>query len=211
MHRHRIPTAVAAFLAIVAAARAADGVRTVGIVMDDQFKNRHDTRALAGDVVVLVYAERAGAEAALEVGRRLHVRFHPAAATAPATEWAVQPVVAPSGWPAGVPAPDVRVIPIACLPEVPKALQAVARSRFRKDSEFVPVWLDFEDQMRQRFGIVPDQPNVALIDTRGVLQGVLTGQVDAGRLEQVVRIVDDLRLRSLPDRTAVVPAAAVVR
>jgi hypothetical protein len=101
----------------------------------------------------------------------------------------------------------VHVIPVACLPEVPKALETVARSRFRKDSQFVSVWLDFEDTMRQRFGVVPNEPNVALIDTRGCPQGVISGHLDEVRFAEVVTVIDQLRLRSLQDRTAAIPAA----
>lgn len=195
---------------IASTAAAADTQRVVNIAMEDQFKNRHETLRYRGDVVVLVYAERKGAEAALDLGRRLHVRFHPTAAQAPATEWSRQPVVGPAGWPAALAAPDVHVIPVACLPEVPKALETVARSRFRKESQFVSVWLDFEDTMRQRFGIVPHEPNVALIDTRGCPQGVVSGHLDELRFAEVVAAIDDLRLRSLPDRTAAIPAGATV-
>jgi hypothetical protein len=202
---------VAVFATISAlSAGAADAERVVNIAMEDQFKNRHETLRYQGDVVVLVYAERKGAEAALELGRRLHVRFHPSAAQAPATEWSRQPVVSPAGWPATLAAPDVHVIPVACLPEVPKALETVARSRFRKDSQFVSVWLDFEDTMRQRFGIVPNEPNVVLLDTRGCPQGVISGHLDEVRFGEVVAAIDQLRVRSLQDRTAAIPAAATI-
>ena len=198
-------------LAVAAAAAvAADAERVVNIAMEDQFKNRHETLRYRGDVVVLVYAERKGAEAALEVGRRLHVRFHPSAAQAPATEWSRQPVAAPTGWPAALAPPDVHVIPVACLPEVPKALEPVARSRFRKESQFVSVWLDFADTMRQRFGGVPDEPNVVLLDTRGCPQGVVSGHLDEVRFGEVAAAIDQLRLQSLQDRTAAIPAAAPV-
>jgi hypothetical protein len=191
-------------------AGAADAPRVVNIALEDQFKNRHETLRYGGDVVVLVYAGRKGAEAALELGRRLHVQFHPTASQAPATEWSRQPVVGLAGWPAGIAPPDVHVIPIACLPEVPKTLHAVVKSRFRKESPVVQVWLDFDDIMRQRFGIVPDEPNVALLDTRGFPQGVVSGHLDEVRYGEVVAAIDQLRLRSLQDRTAIVPAAATV-
>jgi len=190
---------------------AAEGDRVVNIAMQDQFKNRHETLRMQGDVVVLVYAERKGAEAALEVGRKLHVRFHPTAGQAPATEWSRQPVAGLPGWPAGLAPPDVHVIPVACLPEVPKALETVARSRLRKESQFVSVWLDFEDIMRQRFGMVPDEPNIVLIDTRGCPQGVLSGRVDDAKLAEVAGLIDRLRLQSLADRTASVPSGTTVR
>ncbi len=191
-------------------AGAADAPRVVNIALEDQFKNRHETLRYGGDVVVLVYAGRKGAEAALELGRRLHVQFHPTASQAPATEWSRQPVVGLAGWPAGIAPPDVHVIPIACLPEVPKTLHTVVKSRFRKESPVVQVWLDFDDVMRQRFGIVPDEPNIALLDTRGFPQGVMSGHLDEVRYGQVVAAIDQVRLSSLQDRTAVVPAAATV-
>lgn len=192
------------------AAAAAAAERVVNIALEDQFKNRHETLRYQGDVVVLVYAGRKGAEAALELGRKLHVQFHPTASQAPATEWSRQPVAGLAGWPAGIAPPDVRVIPIACLPEVPKTLHTVAKSRFRKESPFVQVWLDFEDVMRQRFGMVPDEPNVVLLDTRGCPQGVVSGHLDEIRYGEVVSAIDQLRLRSLQDRTAAVPAAATM-
>ena len=74
-------------------ARAQTGDRVVNIAMEDQFRNRRETGVYRGEVVVLVYAERKGAEAALELGRRLHVLFHPTAETAPAiwATWATCP------------------------------------------------------------------------------------------------------------------------
>jgi len=205
---------VCLLLALAAGGRQACAVdaaeRVVNVALEDQFKNRHETLRYRGDVVVLVYAGRKGAEAALELGRKLHVQFHPAASQAPATEWSRQPVTGVAGWPAGIAPPDVHVIPIACLPEVPKTLHAVVKSRFRKESPFVQVWLDFDDVMRQRFGMVPDEPNVALLDTRGCPQGVVSGHLDAVRYGEVVAAIDQLRLRSLQDRTAVVPTAATV-
>jgi hypothetical protein len=171
---------------------------TVDIVLEDQFKNRRDTSQLRGDVVVLVYAERHGAEAALDLGRRLHLRFHPTAETAEATEWSRQPVVGLPGWPAGVRVPDVHVVPVACVPEVPRALYPVARTRLRQESPHVSVWLDFEDVLGRRFGMMPGEPNVALIDTQGRPGGVLCGRVDPPRFEQLVGAIDQLRMQAQP-------------
>jgi len=206
--RPAAPRRLVAFLAAcVGPALARAEQRPVEVVMEDQFKNRCDTAVMRGDVVVLVYAGRQGAEAALEVGRRLHTHFHPTAAGAAAEEWSTQPVVPPAGWPADARVPDVRVIPVACVPEVPKALHAVARNRLRKESPVVSVWLDFDDVMRQRFGMVPDEPNVLLVDTRGVAAGVLSGQVDEPRFAALVQAIDGLRVAALPAvRTASFPA-----
>lgn len=189
-----------------ASAQVAD--RVVDIILEDQFKNRRETALLRGDVVVLVYADRHGAEAALEMGRKLHVRFHPTAAGAPATEWSRQPVVGLPGWPANAHVPDVHVIPVACIPEVPKSLRAVARSRLRKESEFVSVWLDFDDSMRRHFGMVPQAPNVAILDIHGRTHATLSGHLDELKFEEVVAAITRLRMQARPDvRTAALPAA----
>ena len=54
---------------------AADGV--MNIVMEDQFQTTCETSVFLGDVVILVYAERHGAEKSLQLGRKLHLHFHP--------------------------------------------------------------------------------------------------------------------------------------
>jgi predicted transcriptional regulator len=181
--------------------------RPVNVVMGDQFNNRVETAQLRGDVVVLVYAGRHGAEAAMELGRTLHTRFHPTAEGAEPNAWSTQPVVGLAGWPAGLPVPDVKVIPVACVPEVPKALHGMVRRRLKQESPVVPVWLDFEDVMRPSFGMVPDEPNVLLIDTRGMAQGVVSGHLDQRKLDEVAALIDDLRKQALPDvRTASCPA-----
>ena len=181
--------------------------RPVNVVMGDQFSNRVETAQLRGDVVVLVYAGRHGAEAAMELGRTLHTRFHPTAEGAEPKAWSTQPVVGLAGWPAGLPVPDVKVIPVACVPEVPKALHGMVRRRLKQESPVVPVWLDYEDVMRPSFGMVPDEPNVLLIDTRGMAQGVISGHLDQRKLDEVAALIDDLRKRAIPEvRTASFPA-----
>lgn len=188
----------------------------VNILLEDQFRNRRGTEQLRGDVVVLVYAERHGAKEAVELGRRLHLQFHPTAAAAPPEEWLTQPVVRLAGWPADVPAPDVHVIPIACVPEVPKSLHAVARMRLRQESPHLSVWLDFDDVLRQTFGLVPAEPNVALIDADGRPAQITAGQADDRRFQELVRAIDQLRScvrpdqRTAPRSTAVIPASAPV-
>jgi len=52
-------------IAAAAASSALAGDEPVSLVMEDQFNNRCETEALRGHVVVLVYAGRHGAEAAV--------------------------------------------------------------------------------------------------------------------------------------------------
>jgi len=208
--RSRLLPLLAALLVAGGPLRAAQGPdRVVNVVLEDQFRNRRETALLRGDVVVLVYADRHGAEAALEIGRRLHVRFHPTAADAPATEWSRQPVVGLPGWPAGGRVPEVHVIPVACIPEVPKAMRPVARARLRKESEFVSVWLDFDDSMRRQFGMAAKTPNVAIVDTFGRAHATLSGHLDERTFEEAVSAIQRLRMQARPDsRTAAVPTSA---
>lgn len=185
---------------------AQTGDRVVTIAMEDQFRTRRETGVFRGDVVVLVYAERKGAEAALELGRRLHVLFHPTAETASASEWSRQPVTGLPGWPANVRVPDVHVIPVACMSEVPKPLEAVARSRMRTDSPHLPVWLDFDGVMERTFGMVPGGPNVAVLDSVGRTVGVQNGHLDELEFKELAAAIDRVRMQSRPDvRTAVAP------
>lgn len=198
--------AAASWPAVVAAQAAGT---PVDLVLEDQFKNRHETGRLRGDVIVIVYAERHGAAAAVDLGRRLHLRFHPTAATAPAEQWATQPVVAPVGWPDGSRPPDVHVVPVACVPDVPRPLHAVARSRLRKESPDVSVWLDFDDCLRRSFGMVEETPNTAVIDTAGIPRGVVPGVPDERRFEELVTFIDQLRLGGRQEpRVATLPPPA---
>lgn len=200
----------AAALAVAAAAPAQTPAGGVNIVLEDQFRNVRATDQLRGHVVVLVYADRHGAEKAVDIGRRLHLRFHPTADGAEATQWSRQPVVAPPGWPAGAVPPDVHVVPVACVPEVPKPFHGVARSRLRKESPHVSVWLDFDDVLRERFGAASGEPNIAVIDTTGQPHGTMAGVVDGKRFEDLVGVIDQLRLRARPDvHAAVVPVSGV--
>ena len=186
--------AILLFTTVGVIAQAPAAEQTMNIVMEDQFRTKRETVTHQGAVVVLVYAERHGAEAALQLGRRLHLRFHPTADSASAEAWSKQPVVGLAGWPAGLPVPDVQVIPVASLTEVPRALQPVARARMRKDSPHVPVWLDFEGTLKQMFGIIPGEPNVVVLDTAGRVHSVLSGKLDEQEYEQFVGLIDQLRL-----------------
>jgi hypothetical protein len=198
--------AVALVPSLAVCAPAQTPQRAVNIAMEDQFKTRHETGTMRGDVVVLVYAERKGGEASQELGRRLHVHFHPTALTASAPEWSRQPVTGLPGWPASVRVPDVRVIAVASLPEIPKALQPVARAQLRKDSPFVPVWLDFDGRLEHAYGIVAGSPNIVVINTQGEVHAVLSGRVDELKMRELVATIDQLRLQARPDqRTAAVP------
>ncbi len=192
-------------------ARADTSGRVVNVALEDQFRTRRETGQLLGDVVVLVFAERKGAEAAHDLGKKLHVRFHPMAATASDAEWTKQPVTGLPGWPVEVRVPDVHAIPVACLAEVPRAMHPVVRARIRKESPQLPVWLDFGDTMDQQFGVVKGVPSVAILDTRGRVYGVQVGPFDDRTIEELATTIDQVRLAARPQIITAAATAPVTR
>ena len=175
----------------------AEGV--MNVVMEDQFQTPCETSKYLGDVVILVYAERHGAEESLHLGRKLHLHFHPTADEVSSDAWSKQPVRRIANWPAGVALPDVRVIPVASLTEVPRALKPGARARMRKDSPVVPIWLDFDGTLKRMFGIIPGEPNVVVLNTAGQVHSVLSGKLDEQEFQQFVTRVDHIRSASRDD------------
>jgi hypothetical protein len=175
----------------------AEGV--MNVVMEDQFQTPCETSKYLGDVVILVYAERHGAEESLHLGRKLHLHFHPTADEVSSDAWSKQPVRRIANWPAGIALPDVRVIPVASLTEVPRALKPVARARMRKDSPVVPIWLDFDGTLKRMFGIIPGEPNVVVLNTAGQVHSVLSGKLDEQEFHQFVTRVDHIRSASRDD------------
>ncbi|MFM7076430.1 MAG: hypothetical protein ACKO5R_03545 [Planctomycetaceae bacterium] len=193
------------------AAAAPPAGRTVAVTMEDQFRTKHDTGALRGDVIVLLFADRNGAEAAHEVGKRLHVHFHPGAAKVDGPDWLRQPVIGIPGWPEGTRVPNVHSVAIACLPEIPRAVHPVVRSQIRKESPHVPVWIDFTGIMPRTFGMAPEVPNILLIDTFGRPQGVLSGEIDEAKYQQLVAAIERLRREGQGVRTAAATEAPAGR
>ena len=172
----------------------AEGV--MNVVMEDQFQTPCETTKYLGDVVILVYAERHGAEDSLLLGRKLHLHFHPTADDVSSDAWSKQPVRGIVNWPAGVALPDVRVIPVASLTEVPRALKPVARARMRKDSPVVPIWLDFDGTLKRMFGIIPGEPNIVVLNTAGQVHSVLSGMLNEQEFQQFVTRIDHIRSAS---------------
>jgi len=189
----RVALVMAILLPAAGRLSAAEARRVMNIAMEDQFRKRHETVAMRGEVVALVYAERRGAEASRDLGRRLHLRFHPEHHTA-----------VPDGRTAGEPATNVRVIAVACLGEIPRPFHGIARSRFRSDSPSMPVWLDFDDTMRRNFGLTAGVPNIAVLDAAGRLHSVHKGAFRGDELEQLAAAINEARALPREPRAAAV-------
>ena len=140
------------------------------LALEDHFGASRSLVELAGRVVVLVYAERSGASAALSLGRSLHERF-----------------IAAAGDPA------VSVIPVACLAEVPSFFHGMARSMLRRESPHVVVWIDFNGALQRAVGLTPNVANVAIVDPHGRLGGVHAGDFAQPFLEAVAADIERCR------------------
>jgi hypothetical protein len=161
--------------------------------MQDQFAKKHDLAELRGDVVVLVFADRGGAEASRDLGAKLHVHFHPGAKGKPPAESAKAPAKPLPGIPRSLYTPDAKMIPIAVIGEVPGALHIMVRTRFRQVAPDAAIWLDMTDSMRQQFDVKPDVPNFAVVDVEGRVRYTTSGKLDDKQFAELTQVVDALR------------------
>jgi hypothetical protein len=159
----------------------------------DQFGEPHSLRDYSGEVLVLVYGDRKATKSCRKLGEALHVEFHPEAQSLPEAEGhkaAVKPV---AGISSSARSPEVRVIPVACTGHVPAPVQKLVSMQFRKGSPHVPVWLDFDQQMRPRYGLESGEPHVLVFDGAGELRVQTVGSYDDRQLADLFRKIEALR------------------
>jgi hypothetical protein len=169
-------------------------------VLEDQFQRPRNIGAAPGDVVVLIYGDRNSAEANRQLGAALHVHFHPAAQGQPPAQAARAPARPIAGWPAGVPVPDVRVLAVACAGKVPGVVASLIRSQLRSKSPDMPVFLDFEDKMKQFYGLGAGVTNLAVIDTQGRVRCRAHGMVKPAQFGELTQFLEKLREEARPAR-----------
>ncbi|MGF1580137.1 MAG: hypothetical protein ACFCD0_12310 [Gemmataceae bacterium] len=175
------------------------------IVLSDQFNRKHSLQQHRGHVVVLVYGDRKGSDAARKIGTYLHVLFHPTAKGLSGAKAQDAPPVAIPNWPQNVPMPDVKVIPVACIGKVPQFVQGFVRRGFRKAVSDVPVWLDFGSTMKSNFGLVANVPNIAVVDTQGVYRLTGGGNLTREQFTQLINTIRQLRAEVRPATTGTMP------
>jgi hypothetical protein len=187
--------ALAGLLVLVPLALAQEPARVVvpAVVMEDQFEKVHDAKQHRGDVVVLIYGDRASADANRALGARLHVQFHPTAQGLPPTQAQRAPVRPVPGAPAGTRSPDVRSIPVACIGPVPVFVKGMIRGQFRTASPAVAVWLDFQNLMKAQFPFRVGVPNVVVLDTQGRYRYAAAGQPTPQGIERLFGVIEQLR------------------
>lgn len=174
---------------------------TLKLAMEDQFGTAHRLEDHRGDVVILVYSDRDGAEASRALGERLHVHFHPSAKGLPPAEASKAPVRPVPGVAQEIDQPDAKMIAVACIADISgsgfKALRSYIKSRFREVAPEVPIWLDMANQMKTQCGLVAKVPNVAVIDVDGQLRYSKAGAWSQGDFDELTRTVDKLRREAI--------------
>jgi hypothetical protein len=206
MNRRGIATVVLVLL-ICAGGAGAQGqpaprpAERVAIVkMEDQFGRPHDAARLRGNVVVLIYGDRKSADANRELGEKLHVLFHSSARGQPPARARLAPVKPVPGQQAGTRPPEVHAIPVACVGAVPAVVQRLLSAQMRSASPDVPVWLDFEDAMKQQFPFAAGVPNVAVLDAHGRYRYRASGALQPEQFNQFVGVIEALRMEAIQGR-----------
>jgi hypothetical protein len=170
------------------------------VKMEDQFEKAHDVADHRGDVVVLIYGDRASAGANRALGEQLHVYYHPTAKGQPPAQARQAPVSPVPGAPAGARSPDVLAVPVACIGKVPRLVAALIRAHIRSGAPDVPVWLDFEDTMKGQFPFQAGVPNVVVLDVWGRLRYAAAGQPTAAGEARLIATIDGLRKEGVTRR-----------
>ncbi len=159
------------------------------LALKDQFDKSHDVRSYRGHVVVLVYGDKASAQANAKLGEAVHVHFHPTAKGLPPEKARLAPVKPVEG---AAKSPDVVALPVACIGKVPVG-QMIIRGMIRSNSPVVPVLLDFGDAMKSQFPFSAGVPNVVVLDAEGRYRYASAGAPTPAGQAKLLGVIEALR------------------
>jgi hypothetical protein len=165
----------------------------VELVLEDQFDRKTDLGDLRGQVVILVYGDKAATEKCRKLGESLHICWHPDAKGQPPMKARTAPVVPLENLKPGQVSTDVVVVPVACCGKPPSLIRGVIRSEIAKESPDVVVWLDFADKLKGMSGLTAGEPNLLLFDVAGRLKMKINGTPDQPTMDRLVKAVQGLR------------------
>jgi hypothetical protein len=165
--------------------------------MEDQYERLRQLAGYRGHVVVMIYGDRASANANKQLGETLHVHFHPGARNLAPEKALEAPVLPLEGVPPETHVPDVVALPIACVGKAPALVRGFIRGQIRNGSPYMPVWLDFEDQMKTRFGLAASVPNIAIADAQGRLRYVSNGVPNQEEITRMIQAITALRYEAI--------------
>lgn len=186
-------------LALTTGSLHSQGQAIIPVVsLKDQFDQPHDVKDHRGDVVVLIYGDKASATANKKLGELIHVTFHPTAKSKPPAEARKAPVMPIPG--AMVRSPDVLAIPIACVGKVPGVVQAAIRWQIRRAAPDAPLWLDFADVLKSQVPFEAGVPNVVVLDVQGRYRYAAAGDPSPDGTRQLLGIIEGLRREAVASR-----------
>ncbi len=165
----------------------------VTLALEDQFERKYDVGQYRGNVLVLVFGDREAAAANRALGESLHVRYHPSAKGKTPGEAARAPVIPVPDLKEGERSPDVRVVPVACIGMAPGPVRYFIRGAFKKDAPETAVLLDFENKMKDQFGLRAGEPNLVVIDGAGRLRLKMAGELNQDAYGRLLHAIDYLR------------------
>jgi hypothetical protein len=159
----------------------------------DQFDRPFNPAVHHGSVLVLIYGDRASADANKILGEYLHVTFHPTAKGLPPGQARQQPPRPLPDAPPGAPSPDVHLVAVACCGRVPTVIQGWIRSQIKAGAGELPVFLDFTDAMKNTFGQAEKVPNLVIVDRAGNVRYTASGPFEPEQVTQLTTILESLR------------------
>lgn len=189
----RLIVSMALLACSTVAAQPAARVVVPEVVLEDQFERVNDVKKLRGDVVVLIYGDRASAERNKALGEAIHVHFHPTAKGQPPARAQQAPVRPVADAPAGARSPEVRTIAVACVGKVPALVARLIRSQIRSGSPDVAVWLDLDDAMKRQFPFKAGVPNLVVLDAQGRYRYAAAGTPTPDGQARLLATIESLR------------------
>lgn len=167
------------------------------IEMEDQFQKPYRLDNYKGDVVILLFGDKEGADANKLLGQAIHESFHPQAKGKNPGQARFAPVLEIVNQPPGTRAPEVHTIAVASIGKVPNLVKVFIRNQFQKASPEVPVWLDFNETMRTTFKFKPSSANLVVIDPQGNLRLSASGNLTQVEFTDLVNAIEGIRVESV--------------
>ena len=85
----------------------------------------------------------------------------------------------------------MRVVPAACAAGVPGPIRAAVAFQLRRAAPHTPIWLDWNGDLKARFGATPGVPNAVVVAPDGTARR-LDAAAD-GAAANIERVVEELR------------------
>jgi len=163
------------------------------IAFDDQFERKQDIEKLRGDIVVVLFGDSDALHTNRILADKIHVAYHPSAKDVPPAQASKSPVTPLPELKEGTRSPDVRIVQVACFGKTIDVIKAYHRQRMKRESPEASVMLDFENSMKNQYGLKVGEPNLLILDARGRVRLKMNGELIPASYTKVIRAIDFLR------------------